>query len=94
LPAHYAHRLAYVVTLHVDSFRPAPFFVLDEIDAALDNVNVKKVCNYISQRCTELQCLVISLKDIFFEHAHSLVGIAKDVPRYSSAIIILNRSDC
>ena len=25
------------------SFRQAPFFVLDEVDAALDNVNVKKV---------------------------------------------------
>jgi chromosome segregation ATPase len=24
-------------------FRQAPFFVLDEVDAALDNVNVKKV---------------------------------------------------
>lgn len=68
--------LALLFAIH--SYRPAPFFVLDEIDAALDNVNVKKVCNYIAQRCTQLQCLVISLKDIFFEHAHSLVGIAKD----------------
>ena len=25
------------------SYRQAPFFVLDEVDAALDNVNVKKV---------------------------------------------------
>ena len=25
------------------SFRQAPFFVLDEVDAALDNVNVRKV---------------------------------------------------
>ena len=27
----------------VHSFRPAPFFVLDEVDAALDNINVKKL---------------------------------------------------
>jgi hypothetical protein len=27
----------------VISFQPAPFFVLDEIDAALDNTNIGKV---------------------------------------------------
>ena len=35
---------------------------MDEVDAALDNVNVKKVCNYIKQRSHEFQCIVISLK--------------------------------
>ena len=29
------------------SFHPAPFFILDEVDAALDNENVTKVSNYI-----------------------------------------------
>jgi structural maintenance of chromosome 1 len=33
--------LALLFSIH--SFRQAPFFVLDEVDAALDNVNVKKV---------------------------------------------------
>lgn len=31
----------------IQSFKPAPFFVLDEVDAALDNVNVSKVADYI-----------------------------------------------
>ena len=69
--------LALLFSIH--SFRQAPFFVLDEIDAALDNVNVKKICNYIKQRSREFQCIVISLKDSLFEHADSLVGVAKDV---------------
>ena len=67
--------------LLVRSFRQAPFFVLDEIDAALDNVNVRKVCNYVSQRSRDFQCIVISLKEMFFEMADSLVGVCKDVSR-------------
>lgn len=29
------------------SYRPAPFFVLDEVDAALDNTNIGKVSNRV-----------------------------------------------
>ncbi|KAJ1421694.1 RecF/RecN/SMC, partial [Ochromonadaceae sp. CCMP2298] len=53
---------ALALLFSVHSFRQAPFFVLDEVDAALDNVNVKKICNYIKQRSKEFQCIVISLK--------------------------------
>ena len=74
----------------IHSFRQAPFFVLDEVDAALDNVNVKKICNYIRQRSKDFQCVVISLKDMFFEHADILVGICKDVKTLSSKVLTLN----
>jgi DNA repair ATPase RecN len=74
----------------IHSFRQAPFFVLDEVDAALDNVNVKKICNYIRQRSKDFQCVVISLKDMFFEHADILVGICKDVDSLSSKVLTLD----
>jgi hypothetical protein len=60
------------------------------VDAALDNVNVKKICNYIKQRSRDFQCVVISLKDIFFEHADNLVGIYRDVDLLSSKILTLD----
>merc|ERR1740133_381282 len=65
--------LALLFAIH--SYHPAPFFVLDEVDAALDNVNVTKVSNYIRQRAHKdgLQCLVISLKDTFYTKADGLV---------------------
>lgn len=76
----------------IHSFRQAPFFVLDEVDAALDNVNVNKICNYIRKRSVDFQCVVISLKEMFFEHADSLVGICKDVDSLSSKILTLDLS--
>ena len=54
------------------SVNPAPFLVLDEVDAALDNVNVSKVSNYIKKRANDFQCVVISLKDSFYEKADAL----------------------
>jgi structural maintenance of chromosome 1 len=75
----------------IHSFHPAPFFVMDEVDAALDNINLRKVCNYISQRSkTDFQCIVISLKDMFYEHSESLVGICKDVGTNSSNTLTLD----
>lgn len=83
--------LALLFSIH--SFRQAPFFVLDEVDAALDNVNVQKVCHYIRQRSRHFQCIVISLKDMFFEHADVLFGVCKDIPTVSSRVLSVNLRD-
>lgn len=40
--------LALLFAIH--SYRPAPFFILDEIDAALDSANVSKVASFIRAR--------------------------------------------
>lgn len=70
--------LALLFAIH--SFRQAPFFVLDEVDAALDNTNVHRVARYIAHETgqKDFQCIVISLKDTFFENADSLCGIYRD----------------
>jgi structural maintenance of chromosome 1 len=68
--------LALLFAIH--SYQPSPFFVLDEVDAALDPANVSKIVNYIKKRSTDVQCIVISLKHSFFEMADALVGIYRD----------------
>lgn len=81
--------LALLFAIH--SFHPAPFFVLDEVDAALDNLNVSKVSNYI-RNCAHkdgLQCIVISLKDTFYTQADSLVGIYRDQGKQSSGALTM-----
>lgn len=45
----------------IHSYRKAPFFVLDEVDAALDNVNVRKVSFNTSTHCKYKNiCILIS----------------------------------
>jgi len=69
--------LALLFAIH--SYQPSPFFVLDEIDAALDNTNINKVANYIrNQTKKNFQCIVISLKEEFYTKAESLVGVTAD----------------
>merc|ERR1712142_420047 len=59
----------------IRSFQPAPFFVLDEIDAALDNTNIGKVAAYIESQREAMNIMVISLKEEFYSQADALIGI-------------------
>ena len=58
----------------VHKYRPSPFFILDEIDAALDNTNIGKVASFIENN-TDFQIIVISLKNEFYKWSDLLVGI-------------------
>ncbi|XP_068859569.1 structural maintenance of chromosomes protein 1B isoform X3 [Aphelocoma coerulescens] len=69
--------LALVFAIH--SFRPAPFFILDEIDAALDNTNIDKVSSFIREQAHErFQMIVISLKEEFYCKADALIGVCPE----------------
>lgn len=83
--------LALLFAIH--DYRPSPFFVLDEIDAALDNLNVGRVSNYIRRRSADLQTIVISLKDAFFEKADALIGIYRDIDLNSSRLLTMDLSE-
>ncbi|KAG7329576.1 hypothetical protein KOW79_007750 [Hemibagrus wyckioides] len=66
--------LALVFAIH--SFRPAPFFVLDEVDAALDNTNIGKVTSFIREQSrNNFQVIVISLKEEFYSRSDALLGV-------------------
>ncbi|KAL8278439.1 hypothetical protein RQP46_009129 [Phenoliferia psychrophenolica] len=69
--------LALLFAIH--SFHPSPFFVLDEIDAALDNTNTSRVARYVTRLSSpEFQCLVISHKTPLFSQAKALIGLFRD----------------
>ncbi|KAF9903578.1 Structural maintenance of chromosomes protein 1 [Linnemannia zychae] len=80
--------LALLFAIH--SFRPSPFFVLDEVDAALDNMNVARIGQYLQDHASaELQFIVISLKSSLYERGQGLVGIYRDQGVNSSKTLTL-----
>ncbi|XP_006619767.2 structural maintenance of chromosomes protein 1B-like [Apis dorsata] len=68
--------IAFLFAIH--SFRPAPFFILDEIDAALDTINIKNVVRLIHSKKNEMQFIIISLKREIYSCADVLIGVCSD----------------
>ncbi|QRN86256.1 chromosome segregation protein SMC [Clostridia bacterium] len=58
--------------------KPSPFCVLDEIDAALDEVNVNNFSNYLREFSGETQFVVISHRQGTIENSDSLFGVTMD----------------
>lgn len=54
---------------------PTPFCIFDEIEAALDEVNVTRVANYVRRFSKELQIIMISHRRGMMETADTLYGV-------------------
>ncbi len=54
---------------------PAPFCLLDEVDAPLDDSNTERFCNMVKQMSDQTQFLFISHNKIAMEMANQLIGV-------------------
>lgn len=61
----------FAILLH----RPTPFCMLDEVDAALDEVNVMKYITYLKRFCTRTQLMVITHRRGTIEGCDVLYGV-------------------
>lgn len=81
--------LALLFAIH--HYRPSPVFILDEIDAALDNANVMKIANFMKSRAEDdVQFIVVSLKESLYTQSEGLVGIYRDVEGHCSRSLTLD----
>ena len=55
--------------------RPAPFCILDEIDAALDEVNVRKYAQYLKNFTDTTQFVLVTHRRSAMEEANVLYGV-------------------
>lgn len=62
----------------IQRFRPAPFYILDEVDAALDRPNTKKIAELIKKYSANSQFIVITHNDTTIQAADCVYGISMD----------------
>ena len=55
--------------------RPTPFCMLDEVDAALDEINVVKYVTYLKRFCTQTQLMIITHRRGTIEGCDVLYGV-------------------
>ena len=61
--------------LAIQKFLKAPFYLFDEIDAHLDDLNTARLADVLKENAMEAQFLVVSLKDIIVHNADKIYGV-------------------
>ena len=67
---------------------PAPFCLLDEVDAPLDDANTERFCELVKKMAEHTQFLYISHNKITMEMAHQLVGITMQEQGVSRVVAV------
>ncbi len=60
----------------IQEFNPAPFYLLDEVDAALDKKNSEKLSELIRKYSNNAQYVVISHNDSVISEADTIYGVS------------------
>jgi chromosome segregation protein len=70
------------------SLNPAPFCILDEVDAPLDDLNVERYCKLIEEMAKDTQFLVISHNKSTIAHMDHLIGVTMGEPGVSRIVSV------
>ncbi len=67
---------------------PAPFCMLDEVDAPLDEVNVSRYCALVKEMSSTVQFIYISHNKVSMEMASHLTGVTMHEPGVSRIVAV------
>ncbi len=67
---------------------PSPLCLLDEVDAALDDMNVSRFCELVKKMSDKTQFVFISHNKLAIEMAHHLIGITMHEPGVSRLVSV------
>jgi chromosome segregation protein len=79
---------ALALVFAIFQLNPAPFCLLDEVDAPLDDHNTERFCDLVKRMSEHSQFLFISHNKITMEIAHQLLGITMQEAGVSRVVAV------
>ena len=77
---------ALALLIAIFRYRPSPFCVLDEVDAPLDDANVDRFTQLISELSKETQFIIVTHNKKTMEMAQTLYGVTMEEPGISKIL--------
>ncbi len=79
---------AVALLIAIFEINPAPFCLLDEIDAALDEANIKRYIDYLKTISDKTQFIIITHRKVTMERAEILYGVTMEEKGVSKVITL------
>ncbi|WP_020209607.1 chromosome segregation protein SMC [Gilvimarinus chinensis] len=79
---------AIALVFSIFRLNPAPFCMLDEVDAPLDDANVGRYARMVEEMSAQVQFIYITHNKIAMEMAHQLMGVTMHEPGVSRLVTV------
>ncbi|MFT5082986.1 MAG: chromosome segregation protein [Lentisphaeria bacterium] len=79
---------AIALVFSIFRLNPAPFCMLDEVDAPLDDANVARYARLVEEMSSQVQFIYITHNKIAMEMAHQLLGVTMHEPGVSRMVTV------
>ena len=79
---------AVALVFSIFDLNPAPFCLLDEVDASLDEHNVGRYCDIVREMSSRVQFIFITHNKITMELASQLIGVTMNEPGVSRLVAV------
>jgi chromosome segregation protein len=79
---------AVAMVFSIFQLNPAPFCMLDEVDAPLDDANVGRFCDMVKEMSDKVQFIVITHNKITMEMVNQLNGVTMHEPGVSRLVAV------
>ena len=80
--------VAVSLVLSLFMLNPAPFCILDEVDAPLSDDNLARFCQILGEMSGQIQFIIVTHNKITMEHVDQLIGVTMNEPGVSRLVSV------